>query len=200
MKLARGLGGASGRTKVRRDALAGEGLIVNRARAALKHTAAGFGTITTSDHTSVTVRTHDGIQLKLSYNPGNYIFSRVYNLRISTVLPDGSQAPGNIELSFREKGSAKFLPKKQGSQPRPAAGPRLNALNARISAQLSKIDLLESSVEGRTLTLVPMGGSYVWVLIPPVFKATAFPAGEVDRLLDLIRSFRELQDAKVSAA
>ncbi|MDI6023323.1 hypothetical protein QBL02_07170 [Leucobacter sp. UT-8R-CII-1-4] len=192
--------GTPARSRARKDALAGEGPIVNRARAALKHTAAGFGTITSSDQTSVTVRSDDGIQLKLSYNPGNYIFSRVYNLKITTILPEGTQVPGNIELSFREKGAAKFFPKKQGSIPRPAAGPRLNALNSRLSTQLAKIDLLESSVEGRSLSLVPMGGSFVWVLIPPIFKATAFPAGEVDRLLELIRSFREPHTARTAAA
>lgn len=185
--------------KARRDALAGEGPIVNRARAALKHTAAAFGTIIATDQTSVTVRSDDGIQLKLSYNPGNYIFSRVYNLKISTVLPEETQVPGNIELTFREKGSAKLVPKKQGSIPRPAAGPRLTALNARLAQQLAKIDLLETSVEGRSLSLVPMGGSFVWVLIPPIFKATAFPAGEVDRLLDLVRSFREPQRSAAAA-
>lgn len=188
-------------SRSRREALAGNGPIVDRARAALKHTAAQFGTVTGTDQTSVSVRTACGIPLTLSYNPGNYIFSRVYNLRISVSLPADTRVPSGIELSFAEKGAVKYRPKKSG-QSRPAPGPRLNALNARIGDQLARIDLIESAVEGRTLSIVPMGGSYVWVLIPPVFKATAFPAGEVARIIDLIRSFRDpsIAEAKPVAA
>ena len=57
------------------------------------------------------------------------------------------------------------------------------------------VDLVSARVSGpratRTLTLTPLGGSYVWVLIPPVFKATAFPAGEPERLLEIARTLRD---------
>lgn len=177
--------------RTRRDALAGDGPIVDRARAALKHTAAQFGTVTETAKTSVTVRTADGIALTLSYTPGNYIFSRVYNLKVSAVLPPATQIPSSLELNFTDKAGARFQMKKAGGGPRPTPGPRLTALNARIGAQLRAIDLIEAEVDGRTLNIVPMGGSYVWVLIPPVFKATAFPSGEVERIIDLVRSLRD---------
>ena len=184
----------------RRDALAGEGPIVNRARAALQHTAAQFGEVTAADQTTVTVRTADGITLTLSYDPGNYIFSRVYNLRIMAALPADTRVPSGIELSFREKGAVRYVPKKVGQATRPAPGPRLNAVNREVGGQLREIDLIASAVDGRTLSIVPMGGSFVWVLIPPVFKATAFPAGEVERILALIRSFRSPRIAEAAVA
>jgi len=65
-------------------------------------------------------------------------------------------------------------------------------LNAVAGPHLAKIDMLKSTLADRMLTLTPMGGSYVWVLIPPVFKATAFPPGEPDRILELIRAIRAL--------
>lgn len=199
--------------RTRRDALAGDGPIVNRARVALRRTAEQFGAVVGADQTSVTVRTRDGIRLKLGYDPGNYVFSRVYNLRITTVLPEGTEVPPDLELSHRDRSGARFARKTgrrgpagrgagSGAGPAasapaaaaPASTPRLDALNARVADHLRRIDLLKAEVAGpksaRELSLVPMGGSYVWVLIPPVFKATAFPAGEPDRILDLIRSMR----------
>lgn len=184
----------------RRNALAGEGPIVNRARTALKHTAAQFGEVTAADQTTVTVRTTDGIALTLSYDPGNYIFSRVYNLRIVATLPQDTRVPSGIELSFREKGAVQYVQQKVGQSTRPAPGPRLQAVNRRLGEQLRSIDLIASTVDGRTLSIVPMGGSFVWVLIPPVFKATAFPAGEVERILGLIRSFRSPRIAEAAVA
>src|SRR5690606_33239892 len=152
-----------------RDALEGEGPIVNRARSALKNTAAQFGTVTSFDRKTVTVLTARRLTLAFSYTSGNYLFSRVYHLIISVGLPPQTRVPTEIELSFNGKGAPEFHPKRKTRSLRPTAGPRLNALNAQISAQLREIDLIQSEVTGRTLNVVPLGGSFVWVLIPPVF-------------------------------
>ena len=178
------------RKRERRNALASDGPIVNRARAALAHTATQFGTVTGADQTTVTVRTTDGIELTLAYDSGNYIFSRVYNLRITAALPHDADVPDGLELSFRDRGNVKYVMKKQAGGARPLGGARLAALNARVTDLLQKIDLLKSEVSGNSLSIVPMGGAYVWVLIPPVFKATAFPPGEVERIISLIGGFR----------
>lgn len=176
----------------RRDALAGEGPIVDRARAALRRTAEQFGAVVDADRTSVAVRTRDGIELTLGYDPGNYIFSRVYNLRLTAELPADTAVPGDLELSHRGAGDPRFV--RRGDRRGSPAAPGLDALNERIGTYLGRIDLIKAEISGpkhaRRLSLVPMGGSYVWVLIPPVFKATAFPAGEPDRILDLVRSLR----------
>lgn len=181
--------------RAKRHALAGEGPIVNRARAALRHVAEQFGTITETDPTTVSVRTPDGIPLVLSYDPGNYVFSRVYNLTITAPLPEDSPIPAGISLSHRERGGARYVRSAgaPASGGRAASG-RLAQLNEALRDHVDGIDLLTSRVSdggtGRSLTITPMGGSYVWVLIPPVFKATAFPAGEPQRILSLIREFR----------
>lgn len=174
--------------RARRHALEGQGLIVNRARAALGRVATQFGEVTRVDHTSVEVRTADGMSLTLSYDPGNYVFSRVYNLTVTATLPAESAVPGDIVLTHRGRGGSRYA-RKGASGP---ADRRIDALNAAVSGHLAKIDLLKSETAGpagaRKVTLTPMGGSYVWVLIPPVFKATAFPAGEPERIIDLIRA------------
>lgn len=180
----------TGKPKQRRDPLAGDGPIVNRARAALKHTAAQFGKVIDADQTSVTVRTVDGISLTLRYDGGNYIFSRVYNLKVTVRLPDSSTVPAGLELSHRDKFGPKFVRRTD----RAGSSPNLDAMNAIVTPHLRNIDLVsaETSVTGsrsdRVLSLVPMGGAFVWVLIPPVFKATAFPSGEIERILCLIRT------------
>lgn len=179
------------RKRVRRNALSGNGPIVDRARVALKYTAAQFGEVTATDQTSVSVRTADGLDLTLQYDGGNFVFSRVYNLTISARLPISSKVPNDIELSHRDRRGPAFVRTGHRSQVTPSIG----ALNASVRDQLGAIDLVSANVSGaaaqRTLTLTPMGGSYVWVLIPPVFKATAFPPGEVDRMLQLMRSLHD---------
>ena len=196
--------------KQRKHALAGHGPIVDRARQALRHVAGQFGEVTASTDTSVEVRTEDGIELTLSYDPGNYIFSRVYNLTISVDLPTGSPVPAGLELSHRDRAGAKYVAAGSGSGSRSAPGSgsvapgALRRLNEAAAAHLNGIDLHSSrtSVRNgrRSLTLTPLGGSFVWVLIPPVFKATAFPKGEPARILDLIRAIRGLAPATASAA
>lgn len=185
----------SGRARrARRHPLAGAGPIVDRARAALARTAKEFGTVVRKDETSVTARTADGIDVTLSYDGGNFIFSRVYNLTLTASLPAESDVPTGLALSHRERSGPRFVRGANRDAARTVEGPELAALNTSISAQLRAVDLLSASVSGtrgaRRLTLTPMGGSYVWVLIPPVFKATAFPAGEPERLLDIIRQLR----------
>lgn len=174
------------RSRPRRHALEGQGVIVTRARAALRRVAAQFGEITSADDVSVEVRTADGLRLALSYDPGNYIFSRVYNLTIAVDLPADSAVPGDVVLSHRG-GSPHYA--RSGAA---AAGPELDALNRELQAHFDGIDLIRSRITGaggrRRVVLTPMGGSYVWVLIPPVFSATAFPAGEPERILALIRA------------
>lgn len=182
----------------RRHPLTGNGPIVDRARAALTRTAAQFGEVTGKDQTSVTARTPDGITLTFSYDPGNYVFSRVYNLSITATLPATSAAPARIELSHRDRRGPRFVGARSGG---PSAE-SLVGINGALGARLRSIDLISARIEGsgsradsgsgsRTVTLTPMGGSYVWVLIPPVFKATAFPAGEPERIVDLVRALRD---------
>lgn len=173
--------------KPRRHALAGQGPIVDRARHALRHVAAQFGAITGSTQTSVSVRTHDGIDLTLSYDSGNYIFSRVYNLTIAVDLPAGSTVPAAATLSHRERSGPRYVGAGGDSQ-------GMHRLNESAAGHLRRIDLHSSTIttrsEVRVLTVTPLGGSFVWVLIPPVFKATAFPQGETERILGLVRAIR----------
>ena len=206
----------------KKDALAGNGPIVDRARRALRLVAEQFGEVTRTTQTTVEARTPDGIELTLGYDPGNYVFSRVYNLTIEVALPAGSPAPSGVELSHRERSGAKYVPAGSGSGfgsrsgsgsgtgfgsravrgiartgAIPSTGsPALKRLNEAAGPHLGGIDLHSSTITTkngkRTLTVTPLGGSYVWVLIPPVFKATAFPPGEPGRILDLIRAIRGL--------
>lgn len=173
----------------RKHPLAGEGPIVDRARRALRFTAEQFGTVLRADRTTVEVRTDAGIDLVLSYDPGNFIFSRVYAFTVSTRLPESALAPSGVKLSHRgtPRGGA-FIPDR-GATAQPSRD--LDRLNDAASPHLARIDLVHARISGsRTLTLSPMGGAFVWVLIPPVFKATAFPPGEPARILDLIRAIR----------
>ena len=184
--------GTRGRgSRPRRHPLAGHGPIVDRARAALARTAAEFGEVVRREQTSVTARTSDGTEVTLSYDGGNFVFSRVYNLTVEIALPEASDVPTGLTLSHRERSGPRFV--RSGS--RSSADPRLDALHAAVGAQLRAVDLVSARVSGpratRTLTLTPLGGSYVWVLIPPVFKATAFPAGEPERLLEIARTLRD---------
>jgi hypothetical protein len=187
--------------RVRKHPLAGSGLIVDRARAALLRTATEFGDVVASDQTTVTARTPDGFDVTLSYEGGNFVFSRVYNLTLSVALPAESDVPTGLKLSHRARTGPQFVRAGSGasvSAGQPGAGgalaARLAALHGSVGDRLRSVDLVAATVSGprtsRTLTLTPMGGSYVWVLIPPVFKATAFPAGEPERLLDIVRALR----------
>lgn len=179
----------------RRHALAGTGPIVDRARRALAAVAAQFGEVTESTQTAVSVRTSGGIPLTLSYDPGNYLFSRVYNLTIAVELPAEGTVPAGLSLSHRDRGGSRLVAANGGS-------PGLDALNATLRAHLDGIDLVslrtERTGDGVTATLTPMGGSFVWVLIPPIFKATAFPSGEPERILGLIRALRSQTPASAA--
>ena len=194
--------------RARRDPLAREGVIVNRARAALKFTAQQFGTLIDSDQTSVTVRTEDGLRLKLGYDGGNYIFSRVYNLRVSATLPAGTPVPADLEITHRGKAGIRFSRRSAtvGTSGASAetASPAVNELNRRVQPLLREIDIVSGRVSGpkhkREISLVPMGGSFVWVLIPPVFKATAFPAGEPGRIIELLKSLHDWCPSGAAAA
>lgn len=186
----------AGARRPRKHPLAGEGPIVDRARRALRFTAEQFGEVLRADRTTVEVYTDDGIDLVLSYDPGNFIFSRVYAFTVSTVLPDAVAVPGGVKLSHRgtPRGGA-FVPERGAA---PSASRDLERLNAAASPHLARVDMVHAGISGsarRTLTLSPMGGAFVWVLIPPVFKATAFPPGEPARILDLIRAVRALAPA-----
>lgn len=181
-------------TKERKHALAGNGPIVDRARDALHRVALQFGNVIGTTQTSVAVRTTDGIELSLSYDPGNFVFSRVYNLTISTVLPTGSWAPSGVRISHKDRGGPRYI--KEGAD---AATAAVDRLNTAARPHLDGIDVLSSAITTRDgkriFTMTPLGGSYVWVLIPPVFKATALPPGEPDRILALIRAVRGLEAA-----
>lgn len=178
--------------RVRKHPLAGSGPIVDRARAALARTATEFGEVIASDQTTVTARTADGVDVTLSYEGGNFVFSRVYNLTLSVALPAESDVPTGLKLSHRARSGPQFV--RAAAAAGGALASRLAALHRSVGDKLRDVDLVAATVSGprtsRTLTLTPMGGSYVWVLIPPVFKATAFPAGEPERLLDIVRALR----------
>ncbi|QYM75830.1 hypothetical protein [Leucobacter luti] len=179
----------------RKHPLAGNGPIVDRARQALRFTAEQFGEVTGADQTTVSVRTADGLDLALSYEPGNYVFSRVYALTVSTQLPASTAIPRGVKLVHRGPQRGGTFVADRGSLPDSRAVARLNAITAE---HLGTIDMVRASIAQtgqRTLTLSPMGGAYVWVMIPPVFKATAFPPGEPERILALIRAVRELDPA-----
>ncbi|MBK0422477.1 hypothetical protein JD292_10380 [Leucobacter sp. CSA2] len=200
-------------SRQRKHALAGDGPIVGRARASLRRVAEQFGTIEAADRTSVRVRTSEGVPLTLSYSPGNYVFSRVYNLTVTAELPPESEVPAGIEVSHRGRGGAHFIassgPANTGAFGVPGgpanssgravdralvASPRLGALNAAVREHLAGIDLVSARITAergtRSVTITPLGGSFVWVLIPPVFHATAFPAGEPRRIIDLVAALR----------
>lgn len=180
------------RTKRRKHPLSGHGPIVDRARQALRFVAAQFGDVQKISQTNVTVRTHDDIEVTLSYAPGNYIFSRVYNLTVAVALPASSAAPTDVKLSHWERGGVRYR-SVAGGEPSRA----VRQLNEKAEPLIAGIDLHASTITTekgvRTLTVTPLGGSYVWVLIPPVFKSTTFPAGEPDRILALIRAIRDLE-------
>ena len=179
-------------TKERKHALAGNGPIVDRARAALGRVALQFGSVIGTTHTSVTVRTGDGIVLSLSYDPGNFVFSRVYNLTVSTVLPAGSGAPSGVRVSHKDRSGARYVKQDAG-----ASTAAVDRLNLAVRPHIDGIDVHSSAITAkggeRTFSVTPLGGSYVWVLIPPVFKATALPPGEPDRILALIRAVRGVE-------
>lgn len=184
----------------KKPALSGSGPIVDRARNALAKVAAQFGAVVATTETTVTVECADRLRLLLSYQPGNYVFSRVYNLTITAELPSESPLPTGLSLSFRGGKGGRFV--QSSTEPGKRAASRsttlTDLLNATFQQRLSKIDLIAASVEKakarnglpakRTITLSPMGGSFVWVLIPPVFSATAFPAGEPERITELIQA------------
>ncbi|MFT4232552.1 MAG: hypothetical protein QM606_07245 [Leucobacter sp.] len=191
---------AGGRARQRRHPLAGNGPIVDRARRALRRTAEQFGEVRRSDQTTVEVRTPDGIDLVLSYDPGNFIFSRVYAFTVSTRLP-ASTAPSGVRLVHRGEQRGGVFVAERGTTP---SARSLAQLNAAVAPHLPRIDMVRAKIAdeagGRTLTLSPMGGAFVWVLIPPVFKATAFPQDEPKRILDLIRAVRALGEVELSAS
>lgn len=193
-------------SKPRKNALAGSGPIVDRARAALRHTATQFGAVQAQDDVSVTVLTPGGVQLRLGYEGGNYLFSRVYNLAITTVVPASAGLPAGLRLSHQDKAGPAWVPagSRAGGSPLGRGGaastsPGVSALNRALAPLLKGVDLLRATTTavpgGTQLTLTPLGGAYVWVLIPPVFKATAFPAGEPQRLIDIVDAARGLTSA-----
>ncbi len=182
------------RSRTLRNPLAGNGLIASRARAALKRTATEFGEVVSSDQVSVTVRTADGTPLRLSYALGNYIFSRVYNLEITVRIPDTIRA--GLSLSFKNRSAPQLVVKKSVDR-------GLEDLNQAVESHLAAVDLLATRTGGsagsRAVTLTPMGGAFVWVLIPPIFKATAFPPGEPEQILDLVRALRTYTPRAIAA-
>lgn len=183
---------ATSQRRTRKHPLAGDGPIVSRARRGLRFTAEQFGDVTSTDQTSVSVRTVDGIELELSYEPGNYVFSRVYGLTVTARLPSISGVPRGVKLVHRGTQRGGAFVAESGAAPSPGA---LAALNQTAARHLAGIDMVRAHVSGdgpHTLTVTPMGGAFVWVLIPPVFKATAFPPGEPERILALIRAVRDL--------
>lgn len=176
-------------SRARVSPLTKEGPIVDRARSALKTTAAKFGAISSVTRTSVTVQGPEGYLLEMSYDLGNFLFSRVYNLTITSVLPVDSRVPDGLQLNFKDRAGPRYVHRNDR-----VADPAIDELNASLGSLLQEIDLAGSAVESdngtKRLTLSPLGGSFVWVLIPPVFTPTAFPAGEPERILELITTMR----------
>lgn len=182
--------------KQRKHALAGHGVIVDRARRALALVAEQFGTVSETSQTEVRVTVADGSTLTLSYDPGNYIFSRVYNLTVTAELPADSPLPAAKLIHRRAQGS-QFV-RADGSD-----SPALARLNHIAAPHLRGIDVhsarITSVAGAKKFTVTPLGGSYVWVLIPPIFKATAFPPQEPERILKLIAAVRGIGPAPAGA-
>jgi hypothetical protein len=162
--------------------LSKSGPINNRARKNLTAVAAQFGEVIETNASSVRVKTRDHKLLTLSYEQGNFIFSRVYNLTIRYDLPEDSSTPSDIFLKFSGK-QPHFVQKADRKAD-------LSRLNAAVAEMLQTVDLHSAYVRERhghkELTVVPLGGAFVWVLIPPVFKNIAFPQGEPKRLMRLV--------------
>ncbi|MEU3848063.1 hypothetical protein AB0E44_13890 [Micrococcus terreus] len=154
-----------------------------------------FGSIVSTTQTTVDVLTADGMSLTLSFDPGDYIFSRVYNLTITTELRPEVALP-EVKLSHRRSGGSQFVPI-EGEH---SAG--VEMLNLVAAPHIAQIDIHSPQIQrdenGYRFTVTPLGGAFVWVLIPPVFKATAFPPGEPERILDLIRAVSGIRPATIT--
>lgn len=179
----------------KRHALTGNGPIVHRARLALRDVAPLFGEVRETDDTAVVVTTPAGARVTLTYLPGNYVFSRVYNLDVSIELPEESPIPVGVKLVHRGRGGSVFA----GGTGDAAAERAAAALTRSTARAIASIDTLTAQVdadgEARRFHLTPLGGSFVWVFIPPIGTWTRFPEGEPARivaLLERIAGFRSM--------
>lgn len=170
------------------------GPIADRARVALRTVAEQFGRVEQMTKTAVSVDTGEGFNLNLHYELGNFLFSRVYNLQITSALPDTVSFSRDLSLSYRGSVSPRFIGKASAVHEEETA-----KLNDVVRPLLSSIDLASANVDtvggASKLTLSPLGGSFVWVLIPPIFKVTAFPTGEPARIINLITTIRNIATA-----
>ncbi|WP_291280255.1 hypothetical protein [Galactobacter sp.] len=178
-----------------KNPLESDGPVVNRARASLFSVAKLLGRVRKQGTTSVVVTTDHGLDLTLNYAHNNYLLSRVYNLEISLDLPLDGLPPG-LKLSYAGGQGPRFGGTSELS--RRAAG----QLNDVIADDFRGIDILNARTTrhegGVRLTLTPMGGAFVWVLLPPVFKTIAFPPGEIGRIQDLFRRINRLAASQLS--
>lgn len=150
-----------------------------------------------------------GDALRLSYGKGDFIFSRVYDLTISGTVQRPSRAlcgpaagDGDsrvalpLELSFTRHGS-RLVPSTgaASADSAAAAGRSAQRINRRLQPLLREVDLKSLSItdasDGRCrIDLVPLGGAYVWILVPPVSMTVRFPPGEPARLLHIMSTIR----------
>lgn len=175
----------------RRNPLVGRGPIVDRARLGLGRVAEQFGTVTHKNLTHVKVKTDDGMDLTMTFEPGNYIFSRVYNLVVQARLPIAPELPTRMVLSHKTDNGPRFLAKSASSTSVSSeTSAALKQFNDYLRPHFDSVDLLRSEILVRgdvaTITVTPIGGAYVWVFIPPIFHVTAFPEGEPGRIRKLI--------------
>lgn len=176
----------------RKNALAGRGPIVDRARQGLYKIAGQFGTITKKTDTQAFVTTDDGLDLVLAYDMGNYLFSRVYNLTITANVPVDRGLPHNLVLSHKSKEGPFLEPAKGAGMITETSQRNLDAFNKDLLVRLKSIDLLKLDIsikdDASRITVIPIGGSFVWVFIPPIFQPTSFPQGEQKRIIELVRA------------
>lgn len=185
------------------------GPLHRRARRSLLEVASQFGTVfdehtdaqdsETNTDLAVMVHVTRGRRhgpITLSYGKADYLFSRVYDLKVIGYGEwGGPPTPLRVKFS-RDGGHFEVGPR---VPPEHAARARTMAatLERNFAANLASVDLKSVEIvnagDGQfKVELVPLGGAYVWLLVPPVSYSVRFPDGEQGRLLELMRGIRDV--------
>lgn len=163
------------------------GFIDSRAALALPTIAMEFGTVLSHDGLEVRVKPHAGsldvITLRLTQ--GNFIWSRVYDLEIEY---SSSGRGRNLDVKFT-KGKAIIHPRKNASSTEQLhASTAQSALSPLMDAVDLKSMTMRTDGATRTTKITPLGGAYLWILLPPISYWVRFPQGEPARLLSLLEA------------
>jgi Protein of unknown function (DUF3156) len=132
-----------------------------------------------------------GVDLRLRLVPEGRFFGGNWALEVSTaepVLPATTQG-----LSARGRGvvrrqGVRFRPK--GSDPGARRLAELLSADERLGTTLGQVDfeLLAVRPDGRP-AIRHLGGSIVWVLIPPIVRATPLPPGQAEATVRALDAF-----------